>query len=447
MMEHYKQYFDMESPEDRISACFILAVFVFVGSSVIDGSINILQLHHRLYKTHQLNTVAALLSFLFTVVAGIVKNTHPTILTYIADEEAKPYLFIWKDSLSIKSHQTIFLHIVFYLLGHVVAVLYKLIIVAFKAYKYRQLTKVGLNKCTGQPKRILIIHASVGSGHKRAAQAIEEAIKERIINSGGEIASDNDNDNNNDEKNGKTVVKVLDIIDTQEWFLRTVYKKGFMTLVGEDWGQAFIGLMFDRSNQQAPGLDVGEHGFFQTVLEEAFSLSFVEYLFNFKPDIIINTHFLGLKIISHLRQKLPAFNVPQVTAVTDFDVHAYWACQPCEQFFVARDECRHALQEMGISNDLIQITGMPIVQAFSNVRSKQKCLKDLQLDGKLPIILLMAGGDDIFETYNALLEMTTSVQIALVCGRHEDLRDQLLAINVPIRHKVKIEGFTRVMRK
>ena len=67
-----------------------------------------------------------------------------------------------KDSLSIKSHQTIFLHIVFYLLGHVVAVLYKLIIVAFKAYKYRQLTKVGLNKCTGQPKRILIIHASVG---------------------------------------------------------------------------------------------------------------------------------------------------------------------------------------------------------------------------------------------------------------------------------------------
>ena len=66
---------------------------------------------------------------------------------------------------------------------------------------------------------------------------------------------------------------------------------------------------------------------------------------------------------------------------------------------------------------------------------------------KLPIILLMAGGDDIFETYNALLEMTTSVQIALVCGRHEDLRDQLLAINVPIRHKVKIEGFTRVMRK
>ena len=56
----------------------------------------------------------------------------------------------------------------------------------------------------GQPKRILIIHASVGSGHKRAAQAIEEAVK-LVINSGGEIASDND-DNNNDEEE---MVKLL----------------------------------------------------------------------------------------------------------------------------------------------------------------------------------------------------------------------------------------------
>ena len=432
----------VEGTADKISVAFVFAVFAFVGSSVVTGSLNIFHLHHHVYRTHQLNTVAALLSFLLTVVAAIGKNTHPSLLSYCGGGTT-----LLSSRISLKSQQTIVLHVIFYLLGHAIAVVYKLLVLSYKAYKYRQLTKVGLNKCTGKPKRILIIHASVGSGHKRAAQAIEQAIRARVVEEGGEVVSDNVKGDAQGDRQDKVVVKVLDIIDTQEWFLRTVYKKGFMTLVGKDWGQAFIGLMFDKSNQQAPGLEAGQHGFFQTVLEEAFSLSFVEYLFNFKPDIIVNTHFLGLKIVSHLRQKLPAFNVPQVTAVTDFDVHAYWACQPCEQFFVARDECRHALQEMGVSNDLIQITGMPIVEAFANVRPKKACLSDLGLTGKLPIILLMVGGEDIFETYDALLQMQTSVEIALVCGRHEDLRGRLSAVSVPKRHRVVIEGFTRVMHE
>ena len=59
----------------------------------------------------------------------------------------------------------------------------------------------------------------------------------------------------------------------------------------------------------------------QKWLEESLMLSFIEYIFEFEPDVIINTHFLGLKVISHMRRKLPkTFQVPQVCAVTDFDV-------------------------------------------------------------------------------------------------------------------------------
>ena len=383
----------------------------------MDGDVDLFHIHHKIYRTHEINTVAAVLSVILSLSVAVYKRT---ILSYVPVP----------SMLSTPVRETVFIHVIAFTCAHVIAVLYKFIIIIYKVSKYRSLTKTALKQEEGPPQKILIIYASVGSGHKRAAQAIQEALSSELgtTTSGVEI-------------------RMLDIVDTQEWFLKTIYKELFMTLVGKDWGQAFIGLMFEKSNASAPGIDIQHSGYLQTLLEESFSLSFVEYLFDYKPDVIINTHFLGLKIVSHLRSKLALFQIPQVTAVTDFDVHAYWALGQCEQFFVARDECRHALCQMGIDAKKVQILGMPIVRAFKNIRPKAKCVKDLGLNPRLPIILLMSGGDDIFETYDNLLRMKTGCQIAVICGRQDDIRAELRKVEVPNQHKVKLEGFTTVMHE
>ena len=412
---------------DSTSMCFCLVVLLFVGYSVWNGDVDIFHLHHQVYNTHQINTVAAVLSVLFTLICSALIRQRDVVL---ASKQVPLAAQFYPDT----AWWALLWHVLAYLFAHATAVLYKIVIICYKAKRYRSMTNATyINEQRARnasPKRILIVHASVGSGHKRAAQAIEEEIKAKI-------AVDPGRDD--------YVVNVLDIVETQEWFLRTVYKQAFMSLVSKDYGQAFIGFMFEKSNEAAPMAP--DNGYIQTLLEEAFMLSFVEYLLDFRPDIIINTHFLGLKVISHLRTKVKAFNVPQVCAVTDFDVHAYWACTPCEQFFVARDECRHALVQMGISENSIKTFGMPIVPAFKTVRTKKKCLKDLELDGSLPIILLMSGEDDVFDTYKALLNMDEACQIALICGRQGDIRKELGKINVPSHHKVKLEGFTRVMHE
>merc|ERR1711871_27161 len=202
------------------------------------------------------------------------------------------------------------LHVIVILLAQLCAVFYKLCVIFYKVCRYRSLTKKGLtgeNRKDGlTPRRILIVHASVGSGHKRAAQAIREALE-------ATYAAAAENVRDNEVNVVKPVIKTLDIVDSMEWFLKAVYKDGFMTLVTKDWGSAFVGLMFDKSNKSAPGLTVGSNGFMQTMLEESFMLSFVETIFNFKPDIIVNTHFLPLKVLSHMRNNIRAFDVPQIT--------------------------------------------------------------------------------------------------------------------------------------
>jgi processive 1,2-diacylglycerol beta-glucosyltransferase len=403
------------------------AILGHVGVDVLQGRVNLLHIHHQVTRTHQTNTISAVLRVLLTCAVALAPD-----VAVLGVCRRWPLLSDYATSSS-PFWGRIALHAAAVLVAQAFAVGYKVCVVLFKVWRYRTLTAQGL---TGEgradglaPRRILIVHASVGSGHKRAAQAIREALEAAYAADGTPV-----------------VIKTLDVVDSMEWFLKAVYKDGFMTLVTRDWGSAFVGLMFDKSNQTAPGITVGSSGFLQTVLEESFMLSFVETIFNFKPDVIVNTHFLSLKVLAHMRNTISAFDVPQVTVVTDYDVHAFWAVRPCERFFVARDECRHALTQFGIPDSTISVTGMPVVRDFShNLPPRSECLAELGLDGSRPVILMMAGGDDVFETYDALLSLTMPLQIALVCGRYADKKAKLEAVVVPARHKCKLEGFTRKM--
>ena len=65
-------------------------------------------------------------------------------------------------------------------------------------------------------------------------------------------------------------------------------------------------------------------------------LDFINYIYKFKPDVIVNTHFLSTEIVAGLRRR-KLLKVPQVTIVTDYDAHAYWANFPNEKFFVGQE--------------------------------------------------------------------------------------------------------------
>ncbi len=430
MRDYVKEFEFLGDDRCMASAVACAVILSHVGADALQGRVNLFHIHHQVLRTHQINTVSAVLRTLFTCVVAwnpnVVHNVFPTAVfpTAVVNIAANFLSPFWGR---------IALHAALVLLAQACAICYKISVILFKVWRYRRLTAQGLtgkDRADGlAPRRILICHASVGSGHKRAAQAIREALE-------AAYAADKT----------PVVIKTLDVVDSMEWFLKAVYKDGFMTLVTRDWGSAFVGLMFDKSNHSSPGITVGSSGFLQTVLEESFMFNFVETIFNFKPELIVNTHFLSLKVLAHMRINISAFNVPQVTVVTDYDVHAFWAVRPCERFFVARDECRHALTQFGIPDSTISVTGMPVVRDFShNLPSRDVCLDALGLDGSRPVVLMMAGGDDVFETYSSLLTLKVPLQIALVCGRYSDKKAKLEAVAVPSRHKCKLEGFTRKM--
>jgi processive 1,2-diacylglycerol beta-glucosyltransferase len=229
-------------------------------------------------------------------------------------------------------------------------------------------------------------------------------------------------------------------------------------------GGLFINFFFDKANVVEKGTLTGGGFLNNRRLCMSMTLHFLHFLCEFEPDVIVHTHFLSAEIIAGLRRH-NGYTVPQMTVVTDMDVHAWWYQQPCEKYFVPRDLCRHQLELYGVPPEDIEVSGIPILPSFkeasersSQLSSEQKrfnfktsmdCDVDLwqSADDQRPIVMLMSGGPSVFSTYRSLLNLKTPCIIVVVCGREANVKKQLEEIAVPPHITVSILGFTKTLHE
>jgi processive 1,2-diacylglycerol beta-glucosyltransferase len=261
------------------------------------------------------------------------------------------------------------------------------------------------------PKRILILSASVGAGHLRAAQAVELAANQLL---------------------SRAAIENVDILTLTNPAFRRVYGTAYLDLVNK--APHVLGYFYDRLDRRPSPRRKSDR--LRLAVEKLNLRSFIKFLEAEPWDVIINTHFLPAEIIASLKRK-KRLATPQITATTDFETHRLWVNQPCEHYFTATAEGAANLEHWGVPRGDISVTGIPIHPVFSEKKTREECLKRQGLAGKTPVVLLLAGGfgvgpiERIFE--------------AVVCGRNEALRKRIEAAESPKRHRTKVLGFTDQM--
>jgi processive 1,2-diacylglycerol beta-glucosyltransferase len=270
------------------------------------------------------------------------------------------------------------------------------------------------------PPRILVLSASVGAGHLRAAEAVEAALR----------ASAPD-----------AHVKNLDILELTNQVFRRVYAKFYLDLVNK--APHVLGYFYDLLDQPSrSGRNRADR--VRLGLQKANLGPFMRFLKGEPWDLVINTHFLSAEIIASLRKK-GKIDVPQVTVTTDFDTHRLWVNQPCERYFTATQEGALYLQSWGVPEQDTFVTGIPIHPVFMRPTDRNGLLVKHGLDGGRPIILQLGGGfgvGPVAKLFEALLHVPLPLQIVTVTGRNEKLKSQLEKMTCPERHRVKVLGFT-----
>ncbi len=264
-------------------------------------------------------------------------------------------------------------------------------------------------------KKLLILHASAGGGHRRAAEALAAAAKARGLD---------------------TVVR--DILDFMPPLYRRTYAKGYLTLVRsapELWGYLYA--QSDRSAHTPLERQV------RTAFNKLNSISFLRFLAKSSPDAVLCTHFLPLELVGALpprrRRGLPLFGV-----LTDFAAHALWYCSGVDAYYVATEEARRQLVRRGQTMDRIIVSGIPVFPAFAPRSTPHEARSRLGLKPDLPAALVLNGGLGVGPALKLLHTFRTDpppCQIIIVTGRDAKLEAKARAAAARISAPVTVYGF------
>jgi len=267
--------------------------------------------------------------------------------------------------------------------------------------------------------RVLILSASAGAGHLRAAAAIERAFS--LTGAAREIVN-------------------VDVLNYTTSLFRRLYSKAYLDMV-DKMPQA-MGWLYDHLDK--PWKNERR----RLALDKLNTRPFVKLLQENKPDIVVSTHFLPSEIISWLKAK-QRISFPQTIVVTDFDVHAMWLCHHYEQYFVALEETRVHMEKLGVPASKLSVTGIPIDPVFREAKDKHEMRRKHGLAPDRTTILVSAGGfgvGKVDELWTSLADMQHPAQVVALCGRNEEMQKRLERISArqPANARVRLKslGFT-----
>jgi processive 1,2-diacylglycerol beta-glucosyltransferase len=249
-------------------------------------------------------------------------------------------------------------------------------------------------------KKVLLLSASAGAGHLRAAEAIEKAF-------------------NQTKDAGCREVMHVDVLNYTNKLFRHLYSNAYIDLVNKM--PEVPGWFYDKLDK--PWKNERR----RLALDKLNTRPFVKLLRDYRPDLIVCTHFLPAEIVSWLKAK-ERLASRQVIIVTDFDVHAMWLVHHYEHYFVAIDEARVYLEVLGIPAEKITVSGIPIDPVFGIKKDKQEMRAKHGLAPDRTTILLSAGGfgvGSVDALVSSLLPLQHRAQIVAICGRNEELKQRL----------------------
>jgi processive 1,2-diacylglycerol beta-glucosyltransferase len=247
--------------------------------------------------------------------------------------------------------------------------------------------------------RLLLLYATAGDGHRRAAEAVADQLRLR----GAQVG-------------------LLDAVPFTHPIFRAIYVGGGLNLIirlPRLYHAAYR--LTDRSS-----IDRVLRGP-RSRAQQLSTRSLLHAITAFQPDAIICTHFLPAELCAGWRQS-DQITVPVYTVVTDFEPHRLWQHPALNGYCVATAEAADRLVADGIDRSIIQVTGIPIQAEFASLPDRVTAKTRLQLDPDRSLLLLMGGGlgiGGIDLLTRALVQRPIDSQVAIITGHNRSLRRRL----------------------
>lgn len=270
----------------------------------------------------------------------------------------------------------------------------------------------------GGGPRIAILHATAGSGHKRAAQAIAAAV--------AALAPE------------ATVREVDTLVFASQLYRRT-YAATYNTMAARApalWGALYHSAALDPVYRGTTPM--------RLAMDRLNLRRLVRVVERENPDAVVCTHFLPVEALAPLRER-GRLRVPLHCVITDFTAHPFWAFPHVDQYFVATGRVADELAGHGVARERIAVTGIPIDPRFAHPLARDQARARFGLDPQRPLVLVMGGGSGVgplAAVAERLAALALAPQVVVVCGTNARLRDEIDHLPAGRTGRIRTLGFT-----
>src|SRR5262245_24455716 len=250
--------------------------------------------------------------------------------------------------------------------------------------------------------RFLILHASVGMGHQRAALAIARALEQRP---------------------GVSAL-VEDILEHARPLFRRGYAGSYLSMA--EHAPSLWSRFYQQTDRpHGPDSLLGMARAFSTNLGVR---GLPELLDRTQPDAIVCTHFLPLEALAPLRP----YGLPPIFCVlTDYHAHSFWAFEGADRYFVPTVETHAEMVAAGVPATQIQVTGIPIDPSIGAPIDRLAARRALGVPAGQPIVTLVGSGlptERVRAIVRAILEQRLPATLMVAVGRNAELATRLADI-------------------
>jgi processive 1,2-diacylglycerol beta-glucosyltransferase len=253
--------------------------------------------------------------------------------------------------------------------------------------------------------KILVIYATAGAGHKKAAEAIFHGLRTQ----------------------GRHDVRLIDALEYTNPIFKKTYPSLYAFLITRlPWAWGFFFGLLDLPWMQ-PLIRV-----LRRVSNGINAAALEAFLIREQFDAVIATQFLGAEVCAHLK-RAGKIKSKFICVVTDFDVHRIWVNAGTDIYTAACDYTRTKLISLGAAPGAVVVTGIPTDAKFSRPPDIAALKEKLGLrEGMLTV--LIATGSFGMGPLEELMKQLGKYQLLIVCGHNRGLYERLKSAAGPHTH-------------
>ena len=273
-------------------------------------------------------------------------------------------------------------------------------------------------------RRILILTADAGFGHRSAANAIGSALDEMY--------------------GDRCEISIVNPLEDRRtpFFLR-------------DSQSDYDKLVRNTPELYRFGYDASDASVPAVIVEQALTVFLYEVIRDlvrsFRPDVILTTYPLYQSPLRAVMM-ISRASIPILVTVTDLaTVHRLWFNNNVDLCMVPTTIVRDLALNYGMSPEQVQVTGIPInPDVVRELRSPQEIRLSLGWNTDLPTVLAVGSRrvDRLIDTLNVLNHFGIPMQLIVVAGKDEKLYQELKQIewHVPVNIYNYVQNIPTLMK-